>query len=279
MASAGIIPRPKRDPGPVLASGVILVAMIAWIAMIVLHPILHAPDHSGGLAGLPEAVRAAIRFCGEAPGVTSPGAANWIAGWSLMTVAMMLPPALPLLRAFQKLTGERQDAARLIGLLVIAFVGIWIAAGIMLYGLGSAAHLGLMQLPALAARPALLAGAAAILAGAYQFTPLKMACLDACRSPVSVMMTRWQPGHAARSTLRIGLTYGAICVGCCWALMILSVVAGGLALPIMVIAAAFMMLERLLPSVRRLVPAQAAFAIGIGLLLITGILPDAIQAG
>jgi predicted metal-binding membrane protein len=160
-----------------------------------------------------------------------------------------------------------------------AFLAVWIGAGGALYLAGTLVNTFLLMMPTLADQPWLLAGMAALLAGAYQFTPLKMACVDACRSPMSVIMTRWRSARPVQSSLAIGLTYGAICVGCCWALMLLSVVAGAMALPIMAMTGVMMMLERLLPSVRPLIPIQAGFAIFIGLLLIAGEIPPAFHIG
>jgi predicted metal-binding membrane protein len=272
-------PASRRDPASILMALVIGIAASAWIATIALHDLLHGPHYPEFLDGLPAGMRDAINFCGVLPSVDGPGATNWIAGWALMTVAMMLPPALPLLRAFQRLTTGRIDAGRLITLVILAFLSVWIAAGIALYAAGTILNSLLLGVPQLAERPWLLAGLAAFLAGAYQFTPLKMACLDACRSPASVIMTRWRSTHPARASIAIGSGYGAICVGCCWALMLLSVLAGAMALPIMAAVAVIMMLERLLPSVRPLIPVQAGFAIILGILLMAGTLPAGFHIG
>jgi predicted metal-binding membrane protein len=268
-----------NEAAPQLVALVIGIAAAAWIMMIALHDRLHGGPYAETLSVLPEQVRRAIYICGAPPSADGAGFANWITGWALMTVAMMLPPALPLLRAFDRLTAGRIDAPRLIAFLVVAFLAVWIAAGLALSLGGTLFNQALLMLPGLAERGWLLAGLAALLAGAYQFTPLKMACLDACRSPMSVIMTRWRSANPAKSSMQIGLAYGAICVGCCWALMLLSVVAGALALPIMAAASVIMMLERLLPSVRPLIPIQAGFAIAVGVLLIAGSIPPAFHTG
>lgn len=270
---------PGKDRFPALVSIVVSMAGLAWIATVMLHEQLHGPHYPEYLDGLPQELRSAIRYCGEVAIGQGPGALGWIAGWGLMTVAMMLPPALPLLTAFRKLTQGRRDSRQLIALTMALFLAVWLVAGILLFSAGAMLNWLLQRVPLLAGQSALLAGAAALLAGAYQFTPLKKACLDACRSPMSVIMTRWHPLRPSRSAMAIGVAYGAICVGCCWALMILSVVAGAMALPIMAVAAIIMMLERVAPAVRPLIPVQAGFAVAIGLLLIAGTLPAAFQIG
>ena len=39
-----------------------------------------------------------------------------------------------------------------------------------------------------------LSGALLIIAGVFQFTPLKHACLRACRSPLGFLVTDWRDG-------------------------------------------------------------------------------------
>jgi predicted metal-binding membrane protein len=241
-------------------------AVLAWIGVIDFHAGLPLPSqHEPALHD-----HAASHL---AQGQTGAGFAPWILGWVLMVVAMMLPPALPLVRAVDRLTLGRTDRSILITCVLAAFLAVWTLAGVALYVAGTALGSALALLPAWANKANLFAGVAAIAAGLFQFTPLKMACLDACRSPTSVIMVRWQAATPRRSAAHIGLAYGAICVGCCWALMLLSVLVGALMLPIMVIAAALMMLERLMPSVRPLIPLQAGLAIVLGVLLIVGLLP------
>lgn len=262
----------RHDPATMLTAWVIAIAAATWLSMILLHDLLHGGSTPEALTALPPNIRAAIRYCGAMPAAKGPGLLNWIAGWTLMTVAMMLPPALPMLRSFRRLVDGRLDGDRLIMILIACFLTVWAVAGLALYGAGTALNVALGSVPDLAERPWLMAGIAAILAGAYQFTPLKMACLEACRSPASVIMTRWRDAAPAKASAEIGFTYGAICVGCCWALMALSVIAGAMALAIMAAVGVIMMLERLLPSVRPLIPVQAGFAMAVGVLLIFGII-------
>ena len=70
-------------------------------------------------------------------------------------------------------------------------------------------------------------GAAILLAaGLFQFSPLKYACLDGCRSPFMFVTTRWKGFHPAREALALGAAHRAYCVGCCWSLMLVMFVAG-----------------------------------------------------
>jgi predicted metal-binding membrane protein len=237
-------------------------AVLAWIGAIAFHA-------SAPLPLLPQHEHAAHLIDARA----EPGFGHWMTGWALMVIAMMLPPALPLVRAIDKLTLGRADRGALVGCVLGAFLATWTLAGMALYGAGTALRVALALLPPWINNASLLAGVAALAAGLFQFTSLKMACLDACRSPTSIIMTRWQAAAPRRAAARIGLAYGAICAGCCWALMLLCVLVGALMLPIMVITACLMLLERLLPSVRPLIPLQGGLAIAVGVLLIAGLLP------
>ncbi len=62
------------------------------------------------------------------------------------------------------------------------------------------------------------------LAGAFQFTPLKDACLDKCRHPGQFLMRYYERG--AGGGFRLGARHGVFCVGCCWALMLVMFAAG-----------------------------------------------------
>ncbi|WP_377295178.1 DUF2182 domain-containing protein [Rhizobium sp. SG2393] len=249
-------------------------AVLGWAGVIVFHAALMAmPEQAAwvdeqGMLGL-------LSICGTAPDISGPGVGNWLVGWALMVVAMMLPPALPLMRASQRLFQGRSDGLLLLLLVPLAFLLVWMLAGLCLLAVGSAGRAGLRLLPLAAERPQIAAAIAAVAAGLFQFTSLKMSCMDACRSPTSVMMTGWQGARPRLSALRIGARYGVICVGCCWAMMILSVLVGALMLPIMVVTALMMTLERMLPVFRPLIPLQAAFAILVGALLLAGALPPA----
>ena len=60
---------------------------------------------------------------------------------------------------------------------------------------------------------------AILVAGLWQFTPWKYACLRHCRSPLTFLMTRWRPGLTGAFIM--GMDHGAFCLGCCWFLMAL----------------------------------------------------------
>ena len=156
----------------------------------------------------------------------TPRPAVFVAGWTVMMTAMMLPSAAPLVLLHR---GEGRMR------LVLGYLVVWAALGVPVLALADLVDL--MEVPA-AAVAAVLAGA-----GVYQFTPLKHACLRACRSPLDFLALRW-----GRSPLRLGAEHGLYCVGCCWALMAVLVVAAAMELAAAVAIAAVVFAEKVLPG-------------------------------
>ena len=131
----------------------------------------------------------------------------FVAAWTAMMVAMMLPSAAPLVLLYRRGASARQTLALASGYLLI-----WAGAGVPAYY----AH----ELLPMSVGPLALAAA-----GIYQLSPLKTACLRACRSPADFLIQRW-----GRSPLRLGAEHGLWCLGCCWALMAVLVLAGSMGL-------------------------------------------------
>jgi predicted metal-binding membrane protein len=155
----------------------------------------------------------------------------WIGAWTVMMAAMMLPSASPLVLLYAKRSTTVHSA-----LLATGYLVAWAAIGLAAYEVA-------MRLP----EPGNAAVAAVLIgAGAYQFTPLKHACLRRCRSPVDFLMTHWHRGRLG--ALRLGLEHGAFCVGCCWALMAVLVVAGAMGLVWVIAIAIAVAAEKLLPA-------------------------------
>jgi predicted metal-binding membrane protein len=103
-----------------------------------------------------------------------------------------------------------------------------------------------------------IAGVFLILAGVYQFTPLKDACLGTCRAPLGFFITHWQPGPAG--AFYMGLRHGLYCIGCCWAMMAILFVFGVMSLLAIVAVSTAVAIEKLLPRGH-----QSARFLGIGL--------------
>lgn len=165
--------------------------------------------------------------------------------WSIMMTAMMLPSAMPILLLVSavhrsRMAGTRGPTAALFaaGFLLIWLAWSWLASGlqwVLQASLVLSPHLTVARLP--------LAVAFLVLAGLYQFTPLKHACLAQCQSPLGFLLTRWRAG--SWSGIHMGARYGAYCVGCCWALMGLLFVVGVMNLPWIAVLAIFVLMEKM----------------------------------
>jgi predicted metal-binding membrane protein len=155
----------------------------------------------------------------------------WIGAWTVMMAAMMLPSTSPLVLLYAKRSTAAHSA-----LLTAGYLLVWAAIGLATYEVA-------MRLPDPSNR---VVGAVLIGAGLYQLTPLKTACLKRCRNPVDFLVTHWHPGRVG--ALRLGVEHGAYCVGCCWALMGVLIVAGSMSLAWVVAIALVVAGEKLLPA-------------------------------
>ena len=144
----------------------------------------------------------------------------FLAGWTLMMLAMMLPTATDLLGAVSRLGADRAAGRRLESLAALGFLGTWLAVGYTFRAGDVFVHDVIDATGWLAERPRLVPAFTLLLAGLFQFTALKRRCLTACRSPLAFLYRHWHGGHPGRDAMTIGAAYGVSCVGCCWALML-----------------------------------------------------------
>jgi predicted metal-binding membrane protein len=183
--------------------------------------------------------------------------------WSGMVLAMMLPQAAPMLSTYLDIA----EAARTKSIAVVsAFV---LAGGYAVVWLIFAGTAALVQDLAGPASDRALAGAFFIAAGAYQFTPLKHACLTKCRHPMPYFLARWT--ESPIGVFRMGAEQGLACLGCCWAIMLLAFVAGAMNLTWMALIGAVMILEKILSDPRGLTIGLGVGFIAAGLLMLTGV--------
>lgn len=163
--------------------------------------------------------------------------------WSLMSAAMMAPTALPAFAVFDDL--QKGDGGRGFALLLAGYMAVWLGfAAVAAWAQLGLAGVGLVD-PLGASTSQLLTAGLLIGAGLYQFSALKEACLAKCRAPFAFFMAHWNEGP-----LRNGLRLGAVCLGCCWALMALAFVGGTMSLAFMGLATVLMALEKL-PDIGR----------------------------
>jgi predicted metal-binding membrane protein len=154
----------------------------------------------------------------DVPGPLPAPLVTVFAAWLVMAGAMMLPTVVPLVRLFVPVTAgvPRPVLTRL------AFFGgylaVWggFAAVVMLCDSGLDALVRVRPWPV--ASSALVLGVTLVVAGLFQFSRLKHACLTTCRSPWRFLWQYYRPG--VRGGWTLGVRHGVLCVGCCWALMV-----------------------------------------------------------
>jgi predicted metal-binding membrane protein len=201
----------------------------------------------------------------------------FVAGWVVMLLAMMLPTTLPLIAMFNTLTRARADRPRLLGLLLVGDLSVWIMFGMLIYLGDSGLHEAVTWSPWLAEHVWALGGLTLLLAGAYQFTPLKYHCLEKCRSPFSFITQHWRGRDEAGQAFMLGIHHGVFCVGCCWTLMVLMFAVGVGNFGWMLVLGAIMATEKNLPWGRRLSAPLGVLLVGWGLALLVGVLPAAMR--
>jgi predicted metal-binding membrane protein len=240
---------------PLLAG---LVAL-AWVALFVWErsPYGRYLSH-GGLGDIAHGVEA---------GPLLMQAALYVAGWTLMTAAMMLPTTLPLVHIFRRMTRNRTDRTQLAILLIAGYTAVWLVFGIAAHLFDLLLHEAYDHTAWLQGNAWLFGAAPLVLAGAFQFSKLKYRCLDKCRAPLSFVMQHWHQSDTRSQAFKLGAHHGVFCVGCCWALMFLMFAVGTGSIGWMLALGAVMAVEKNMPWGRRLSAPLGVALIAWGILI------------
>ena len=195
---------------------------------------------------------------------TGLGPLGWFLGvWVVMMAAMMLPSAIPAVTLYAGLAKDRTSLAPLF--FVGGYLAVWAAAGLAAFGLAAAGGRITGGVLAWDRAGRWAAGATLLLAAAYQLTPLKDACLARCRVPLAFLLGSWRPGRSGG--WRMGVTHGAWCAGCCWALMAALFALGVMSVAWTAVVAALVALEKILPWRRVATYGAGTVLVTLGLLL------------
>lgn len=230
-----------RRPRAAAIAGITLATALAWVVMLSIGRVeaeFATPDSLGPGAGLlrylpdlvPQDVAARLLSLCTDPVPLDGGIALRFAAltamWFVMALAMMLPSAAPLVVTY----GEIAETAAAKGepavstmVLVAGYLSVWLGVSAVFAAATLAARLAIAMPAGQAAAPFAAAAALAV-AGAYQFSALKQACLTKCRNPFALLFSRWSPRPGR--IFRLGAEQGLWCVGCCWALMLVMFVVG-----------------------------------------------------
>jgi len=205
------------------------------------------------------------------------GLGVFLADWTVMMGAMMLPSAAPMILTFAAAQARRgRNVTGPTWIFIAAYILVWSYSGLLIYiflhaGKDVVYHFGWFQSGAWAR---LALGVTLTIAGLYQFTPLKRLCLHRCRSPLAFLKEHWRDGSG--DAAEMGLWHGLYCLGCCWALFgVMLAAAGMMSIAWMLLMTLVVFAEKVLPHDARISVAVALGLIALGLLVGTG----AVQLG
>ena len=260
---AGSLPAASRRLGErtaqLVGAALVLLAGAAWAAIAldpgIMTSAMPGMDGAGSMSGMGA----------TGPTFTAGAAGAFVGSWTVMMAAMMLPSAVPMIGLYAtvrtKMSARSGRPAVATTGFAATYLVVWALTGIPVYAVAaelarlSAAHPGLHR-----AGPYAVAGVL-VVAGAYQQSGLKAACLRACRGPLQFLSQRWR--HGTTGTLRCGAEHAVYCLGCCWALMIVLVTAGAMGVAWTLLVAALVFVEKVLPG-----GDQASRFIGAALVLL-----------
>lgn len=181
------------------------------------------------------------------------GATLFLAIWVVMMVAMMFPATAPMNLTFARVQRERHGGGR-------AFVPTWVFVGayLLIWTLfGGLAYLGAnaaselaQQMPWLMLNAARIGGGILVLAGIYQFTPLKRVCLEKCCMRQNFLLDGWRDGRVG--AFRMGLSHGLYCLGANWLLFVLLFPLGLMNIAAMAVLTVLIFAEKVFPQAERI---------------------------
>ncbi len=197
------------------------------------------------------------------------GAALFLAIWVVMMIAMIFPTVAPMILVFARAQRDRHCGERAVmptWVFVGAYLLIWTLFGELSY-LGALATSELaQQVPWIMMNAARIGGGILVLAGLYQLTPLKHACLAKCRTPQDFILHCWRDGPAG--SFRMGLEHGIDCLGCNWLLFVLLFPLGIMNIAAMALLTALIFAEKVFPLGTRIAQFAALVLILYGALVI-----------
>ncbi len=147
----------------------------------------------------------------------------FMTAWVVMLVAMMMPALTPMVVTYRRIASARGESAAAPVVFVLGYLLAWAAAGIA--PLAFNLQLAALRMSMGNGAWTILIVATFVMVGLYQLSPWKNACLRSCRAPLAFFI-RHDFGSGMGDAARLGGLHGAICLGCCWALMALMVVVG-----------------------------------------------------
>ena len=195
------------------------------------------------------------------------GLGIFLAVWTVMMGAMMLPSAAPMILTFAAAQARRdRNVAVPTWMFVAGYILVWGYAGVVVFVFVHAGKdlVDRLAWPESGAWASLALGGTLTLAGLYQFTPLKRLCLRHCRSPLAFVKRHWRDDWDG--AVEMGCRHGLYCLGCCWALFGVMVAAAGMMHFVwMLLMTLVVFAEKVLPHGPRI-----SVAVALGLIALAG---------
>jgi predicted metal-binding membrane protein len=224
--------RPPADlTTAIVGVGLTVVTLVAWLAVLA-----QSRSGSGTMIGP------------RSPGLQIVALTAFLIAWLVMMAAMMLPSAAPLVLLY-RVAGPGARAINTV-FLAAGYLIVWAAFGVPTFAVQQTLMTAASDGSLIGRWSPYAVAVVLALAGLYQFTPLKEACLRQCRSALDFMVQRWH-GGGPLAAMRLGVEHGAYCVGCCWGLMAVLMVAGSMSLAWVTLIALLVFVEKVLPFGRR----------------------------
>ena len=175
-------------------------------------------------------------------------------------VAMMFPTAAPMILTYAR---RRPSDPASVALFTGSYIGLWFLFGAVAYFVAAGVEAAVSRSDWIAMNWGRAGGVLLVVAGLYQLSPVKRACLRPCRLPSEFVTTRWQEGR--RGAVRMGLQHGVLCLGACWLIFLVLIPLGVMNAAAMVAVAALVFAERVLPWGRTIGVIAGAVLVAYGI--------------
>lgn len=221
----------------------------------------------------------AMNHAGPTMGLAAP---LFAAAWIVMMIAMMFPSAAPMVIAFHTVqAGKRARGEAFVAtwVFVAAYVLVQAVSGVVAYGGAITAETFADAASLTGAQAARIGGALLIVAGLYQVSPWKDACLTKCRTPMSFIVNSWRDGLGG--ALRMGVEHGVYCLGCCWLLCVILFPLGIMNVAVMAGVTLLIFAEKSFRNGERIarIAAAALVIYGLIVLVVPAALPTSLVRG
>jgi predicted metal-binding membrane protein len=167
--------------------------------------------------------------------------------WTVMMIGMMIPSAAPMILIYARVGRQAQSQGSPFaasGWFASGYLLVWAGFALVATALQWALEQSMLLTPMMTAASKAVAGLLLIVAGLYQWLPIKDSCLSQCQSPFQFIQRNGGFRGTPRGALALGMRHGAYCVGCCWALMLLLFFGGVMNLLWIAAIAALVLIEK-----------------------------------